>query len=271
MQNMKKIRLFAGLFLAIAMLAPSLFAQGQVPARLTLDDGRSISGKVRWMPMQKKYVLTRSMKSGQSTTIELPLAKVKSVEAPQPKNLVPAIKAVKAGKGAAAIPVLKDIVKDYAMLRWDEPAAQYLAEAQLQTGDAAGAVKTCEALIDVKPELSYLGDLAPIYWQALLKTGKTGKLGALISKAISQGNPSVSAHALIMRGDMLMEKREALNALKDGYLRVIVLYANVKDVQPEALFKGAKAFEALGQNANAEKLRSELRSKFPRSSFAKQL
>ena len=271
MQNMKKIRLFAGLFLAVAMCTPALFAQGQIPAKLTLKDGRSVQGKVRWMPLQKKYVVTRSLKGGQSTTIELPLAQVKHVEAPKPPKLVPAIKAVKAGKGAAAIPILQDIVKNYAMLRWDEPAAQYLAEAQLAAGDAVGAVKTCEGLINVKEELAYIGDVAPTYWQALLKTGKTAKLGALISKAISQGDPSVSAHALIMRGDMLMEKREALNALKDGYLRVVVLYGNVKDVQPEALYKGAKAFESLSQNANAEKLRSELRSKYPRSSYAKKL
>ena len=271
MQNMKKIRLFAGLFLAVAMCTPALFAQGQIPAKLTLNDGRSIQGKVRWMPIGKKYVLTRSMPGGQSTTIELSLSKVKAVEVQKPPKLFPAIKAVKAGKGAAAIPVLKDIVKNYAMLRWDEMAARYLAEAQLATGDAAGAVKTCEGLIDVKEELAYIGEVAPIYWQALLKTGKTAKLSSLISKAISQGDASVSAHALIMRGDMLMEKREYTNALKDGYLRVVVLYGNVKDVQPEALYKGAKAFEALSQNTNAEKLRSELRSKFPRSSYAKKL
>lgn len=266
MQNMKKIRLFAGLFLAVAMFTPALFAQGQIPAKLTLKDGRTVQGKVRWMPASKKYVLATK-----NTEIQLPLSQVKSVEVPMPSKLRPAIKAVQAGRGAAAIPVLKGIVKNYAMLRWDEPAAQYLAEAQLAAGDAAAAVKTCEGLINVREELAYVGDVAPIYWQALLKTGKTAKLGDLISKAIAQGSPSVSARALLMRGDMLMEKREPLNALKDGYLRVIILYGNVKEVQPEALFKGAKAFETLGQSANAERLRTQLRTKFPRSSYAKKL
>ena len=39
----------------------------------------------------------------------------------------------------------------------------------------------------------------------------------------------------------------------------------------EALFKAAKAFEALQQNPNAEKMRTMLRTKFPSSEFAKQL
>ena len=74
-----------------------------------------------------------------------------------------------------------------------------------------------------------------------------------------------------MRGVMLMEKRETLGALKDGYLRVVILYENVKEIQPEALYKAAKAFDALNQNANAERMRTKLRTKYAQSEYARKL
>ena len=106
---------------------------------------------------------------------------------------------------------------------------------------------------------------------ALLKTGKGARLNDLITKAIAEGGREASAAALIMRGDMLMERKETLNALKDGYLRVVILYENVKSVQPEALYKAAKAFDALNQNANAERMRTTLRTKYSQSEYARKL
>ena len=110
-----------------------------------------------------------------------------------------------------------------------------------------------------------------MYWQALLKTGKGARLNDLITKAIAEGGREASAAALVMRGDMLMERKEALNALKDGYLRVVVLYENVKDIQPEALYKAAKAFDSLNRTADAERMRSKLRSKYAQSEYARKL
>ena len=58
---------------------------------------------------------------------------------------------------------------------------------------------------------------------------------------------------------------------KDGYLRVVILYENVKEIQPEALYKAAKAFDALNQNANAERMRTKLRTKYAQSEYARKL
>lgn len=242
-----------------------------MPGRLTRKDGTQIVGNIRWMSQGKKYIVSQSNKDGRSISTDVPLADVARVETRKPEKLEAAIRAVESGKSAAAIPVLAQIATQYAMLGWDEPATRYLAQATLDTGKADAAVAICEKIIRVKPEAAYLGDVAPIYWQALLRTDKKSKLAELVGKAISSGDRFASASALIMRGDMLMEQKEPMNALKDGYLRVIVLYENVRAVQPEALFKAAKAFEALSQNGNAEKFRSTLRSKFPKSSYAQQL
>ena len=259
-----------------ALLAAMLLAGAagaQINGTIQTTDGRSISGQIRWLASQKKYVVM-TIRPGTQTTIEIQLQaeQVAKIEVPQPRELAPALQAVRSGVNvAAAIPVLEKIVRDYAMLQWDEPAARALAEAQLASGNAEAAIKACEVVIAMRPEAAYRGELAVIYWQALLKANRSAKLGDLLKDAIAKGGREASASALVMRGDMLMERKQPRDALKDGYLRVVILYENVRTVQPEALYKAAKAFEALQQNPNAEKMRTLLRTKYPGSAYAKKI
>ena len=271
MQNMAKQTIRAAALALLALLASAPFANAQIDGKIQTKDKKVVAGKIRWFPAKKVYTVVQVGAGGQTREIELTPDQVARIAVPKPAKYDAAVAAVRSGKAAAAVPVLQEIVKTYAMLEWDEKAARYLAEAQLASGDGPGAVATCESLIKAKPSVAYIGDVAPVYWQALLKTGKTAKLGDLITKAIAEGSREASAAALIMRGDMLMEKKETLNALKDGYLRVVILYENVKEVQPEALYKAAKAFDALNQNANAERMRSTLRTKYSQSEYARKL
>ena len=271
MQTMAKQTIRAAALALLALLASAPLANAQIDGKIQTKDKKVVAGKIRWYAAKKVYTVTQVGTGGQTREIELTPDQVARILVPEPAKLKPAIAAVRSGKASAAVPVLQEIVKTYAMLEWDEKAAQYLAEAQLASGDGPGAVATCEGLIKAKPSVAYIGEVAPVYWQALLKTGKTAKLGDLITKAIAEGGREASAAALIMRGDMLMEKKETMNALKDGYLRVVILYENVKSVQPEALYKAAKAFDALNQNANAERMRTTLRTKYSQSEYARKL
>lgn len=255
--------------LALCALAP--LAQAQVEGKIKTVDGTVLQGKIRWFPAAKKYTVASVGSGGAMNERELPLAQVADIAVAKPAKLDAAIKAVTSGSASAAIPTLQEIVKSYAMLKWDEVAGSYLAQAQLAVGDIASATKTCDSIISLKPEKAYAGALAPTYWQVLLKGGNTAKLESLIGKAISGGDNVSSATALIMRGDMFMEKKDYIGALKDGYLQVVILYKGVKDVQPEALYKAAKAFEALSRMGDAEKMKSDLRSKFPKSDYARMI
>lgn len=275
--NKAKRNIVTLLVAAFAFAATPILAQQpaakQPPAmrgKIILKSGAVAEGAIRWMPQARKYVV--AMRKGEQTiSQDIAVNDVASVQVAKPEKLDAAINAVKAGKSSAAVPVLEAIVKQYAMLGWDEPAARYLAKAKLDTGDAAKAIEICEGIIKTKPTAAYIGDVAPIYWAALLKTDKKAKLGELIGKAISQGDENASAAALVMRGDILMEQKDAFNALKDGYLRAILLYEKCHDVQPEALFKAAKAFEQLSKNADAQKMRDQLRKRYPRSEYANKL
>ena len=264
----------AGGLLPLAALLALLLgneARAQVSGTIHTVDRKTVQGQIRWMSVAKKYVVLTVRPGGGQFELELQPSQVDRIVVPQPKELAPAVQAARAGNLAAAIPVLEKIVKDYAMLQWDEPAARALAEAQLANNNAAAAAKACEVVIAMKPEAAFMGDLATIYWQALLKANRSAKLNALLDEAIKKGGREASANALVMRGDLLMDRKLPRDALKDGYLRVVVLYENVRAVQPEALYKAAKAFEALHQNPNAEKMRTLLRTQYPASEFAKKL
>ncbi|MGI6098707.1 MAG: hypothetical protein GX174_00870 [Lentisphaerae bacterium] len=257
--------------LAVVMLAGT--AAAQIRGTIKTTDGKTVSGQIRWLNSQKKYIVM-STRPGTQATIEVQLTadQVADIQVPQPRELGPAIQAVRSGSNiAGAIPVLEKIIIDYTMMQWDEPAARVLAEAQLAVGKPDAAIKACERVIAIRPEAAYKGDMAVVYWQALLKANRSAKLEALLKDAIAKGGREASASALIMRGDMLMESKQPRDALKDGYLRVVILYENVRSVQPEALYKAAKAFEAIHQNPNAEKMRSILRTKYASSEYARKI
>lgn len=274
--NTAKTKLITAAMALAMFAAPGLAqqaakpAQPAIPGKILTKNGAVVEGGIRWMPQAKKYVVSQR-RGEQTISQELALGEVAKVLVNKPEKLDASIAAVKAGKSSLAIPALEAIVRQYAMMGWDETAARYLAKAKLDSNDAAAAMAICENIIKAKPSAAYVGEVAPIYWAALLKTDKKAKLGDLLVKAIANGDEEASAAALVMRGDMLMEQKDAFNALKDGYLRAVLLYERCQEVQPEALYKAAKAFEQLSKNADAQKLRDQLRKRYPRSEWAAKL
>ena len=87
--------------------------------------------------------------------------------------------------------------------------------------------------------------------------------------AVEQGDRPTQAAAQVLRGAMDKQRKEYRTALVDGYLRAIVLFQDVREVQPEALAGAATCFEELGESANAEKMRKKLLAEFPDSSYSK--
>jgi len=240
---------------------------GQIQGTLINTDNKPFTGLLKWKVREKAYNVTAN-----NMDMEIPLASVADIQVAKPKDLDNAEKQIAAGNSATAIPLLEKVSKDYFMLKWDKPAIRLLAEAYLKSGETEKAIKICENIGNADPTAFYLGEIAPIYWQALLKANRTAKVEELVVKAIKSGDRIASAFALIMRGDLVLATGEtpdnALKALRDGYLRVVLLYKSEKEALPEALFKAAKCFEKAGQAARAEQMRSELKRDFPTSPWA---
>ncbi len=239
-----------------------------VPGVLKVNN-RDFPGMVRWWPSAKEYSVS-DVKTG--VEIRHPLAAVQSMRIARPKELDPAIAAVKANTGASAIAALIKIVNDYAMLQYDEEATRWLAEAYLQTNNGAEALKAIEKITTQRPQAAYLGDLATVYWRVLLRENRTAKLDELLENAVKSGDRAASAAALILRGDLILKSGDTqehhTRALKDGYLRVITLYRGIRAVQPEANYKAAKSLEKLGMSSRAQERRDLIRKEFPGSEWA---
>ena len=267
MTNMRNV--FGQLLLAtLVVFAATWEAAAQVPGKLTVNN-REFVGMVRWKAASREYSVMDPRTNIESIH---PYASVQKMQIARPKELDPAIAAVRAKNGALAIPALTKIVNDYTMLQHDEEAARWLGEAYMLNNNAAEARKVIEKVIALRPQAAYLGDLATVYWRVLLQENRTAKLEELLSQAVKSGDRPASAAALIMRGDLILragDTQEAhTKALKDGYLRVVTLYRAVRALQPEANYKAAKSFEKLGMTQRAQDRRDLIRKEFPGSEWA---
>lgn len=245
-----------------AMAATNLWAiQGSITT-----DTETLTGDIKWQPRSKKYIV--SVKKGSTMLdMERPLADVRSMNIPKPAGFDKAVEQVESGNGAAAVAVLSKIVDDYRMLKWDKPAGRYLAMAYLAANQAQKAYDACLQIIREDRTASYSGDLAAAFWQALLKLGKNDQLEGLMKKAATSGDRRASAASLVMRGDMIVaacnDAPDGLRkALTDGYLRVVLMYADPECTRErgEAMLKAAACFDKLGQAARAEKLRAQAKA-----------
>lgn len=234
-----------------------------VTGSLVTKDEKQFNGVIKWKGSARVYVVSTG-----KLDLEFAPAQIKDITIPEPAGFKAAVKDVQEGRAAQAIPVLERISQDYVMLQWDQPATRALAEAYLSGGKHAEALRACEKVITANPEAAYAGEMAPIYWQALLKADRASKLDEMLELAIKTGSPDATASALIMRGDILSAKSDFKGALKDGYLRVVTLFRAVKSAQPEALYKAAKAFDGINQATRAETMRKQLLTEYGSSEWA---
>ena len=245
---------------------------GAITGSITTENGDVQKGTLRWSTRDKAYAVTT--KGG--IEIQIKPADVAEMVVDKPAGYDEAVAQVNKGQGAAAVPVLQKIVKEYAHLDWDKAAGRYLAEALISSGDLNKGLGACEDIIKTDADAAFTGDLAPAYWEALLKLGRRPKLEALLQKAAKSGDRFSAGAALIKRGDIvLVDGKDSADAAKkalvDGYLRVVFMYTDAEiapKLQPEALYKAAKCFEKLGSSGRADAMRSKLKQQFADSPWA---
>ncbi len=246
----------------VAIATSSLWA---IQGTISTETDRK-SGDLKWQGRQKSYLLTYK-KGNTNLQMEFPLDSVTSLEIAKPAGFDKAVEMVQKGQGSGAIPVLDKIVKEYKMLQWDKPAGRYLVEAYLAANRADDAYKAAQNIIMEDKAAAYSGELAPAYWQTLLKLGKSQQLETCLKKAVTTGDRAASAEALLVRGDMVInqagETPEALRqALTDAYLRVALMYLDepCRQVRADAMMRCASCFDKLGMAARAEAMRSQAKA-----------
>jgi hypothetical protein len=265
-----------GLAISFLLLAGSAKAAAEAVG-VIVTDSREYRGLIRWNGLNKVYVV-KSISGAAGTAIELevPPSAVKSLSVTAPPALAAAIQQVKSGQLQPAIATLETVAKDYAMLQWDVPATRWLVDAYLRDGKAEPAVRACERVTDKQPETACSGELAPWYWQALLAAGRNNRLEDLLTAAAKSGSPDGQARANVMRGEMLRKQNRSKDALRDGYLRTVVLFKDwrdpaVREARAEALYKAAECFDDLGLIASATKMRTLCMTEHADSDWARRL
>lgn len=256
---MKNRVIFAAL---AAILSSSAWA---VQGTIVANDSEK-KGDIRYRARDKMYLVTVQRKGGSPIEIELNADDVTDIQVPKPKDFDKAVEMVQKGQGVAAIGILQKVVVDYKKLIWDLPAGRYLVEAYLQANNPQKAYEAAQGIIRDDKKAAWQGDLAPAYWQALLRLGKQQQLEGLISKAAASGDRRSSCAALVLRGDMILAdggdgQDNLRKALTDGYLRAALMYGDeeCKEVRSDAMLKAAKCFDKLGWAERAEILRSQAR------------
>lgn len=256
----------AALTLGMLLLAGGgVMAQG-IKGTIVKKDGGRATGEITWREGSQQYLIRIG-------SVAVPVAGhlVDRVIVPRPPALTSAAREVHAGRPDKAIPTLKEIMRTYRMMEHDLEAAAWLAEAYLKQNNPREAKRLCEDIIRTDEERAYRGRLAGVYADALLATKEFSKLRGVLDKVIKTGSRQGAAIAQVKRGDIYKQHGDTEKALVDGYLRTVVLYKAVKDVRPEALYKAAKAFEELGEQPYAERMRKLLLEEFPNDQYAEKI
>lgn len=256
MVNLRLLAITPMMFAALPLLA----VQGTIAT-----DATEYTGEIKWQPRAKSYEV--SYKKGKTTvSAEIKLEELSRLDIPKPAAFDKAVEQVERGQGAAAISALDKLVKEYRMLNWDKPAGRYLVLAYLSADQVQKAFETCNAIIAEDKSAAYSGDLAMAYWQVLLRQGKRDQLDSLMAKAITSGSRQAAAAATVMRGDAIMSEGDSPDiirrALRDGYLRVALMYADpeCQRERVEAAEKAAKCLDKIGFSSRAEKLRTMVKA-----------
>ena len=267
-----------GLTITLLLTAGSLQAAAEANGVIVNADGKPVRGLIRWKALNKVYIVkcNTGTAGGAMIELEVPLAAVKSISVAEPPELRPAVQLVRDNKFQPAIAALDVLAQEYAMLQWDVSATRWLAEAYLRDGKPDQAVRACERVTDKRPEAGISGELAPAYWQALLAAGRNNKLEDLLNTTVQSGVPDGQARANVMRGEVLRKQAKSKDALRDGYLRTVVLFKGwrdpaVRDARAEALFKAAECFDDLGLIAPATKMRTICMNEHADSDWARRL
>ena len=250
--------------------ATSARAAANVPAQVQLATGEVLQGSLSWLPADKKYVL--GVKQGGGPVIEkkFSASDVVQFRVKEPQEWA-GLRQAAAKTPDAALARLQAFAEGYRRLQWDGEAGALIAQILLRKGQAKQAIDACRKIVQGNDRAAWDSPMAPFYWQAMIESGSTTGLAGLLDKAATSPDRNIAGQACIKRGDLLDQEGKTADALKDGYLRGVFLFADLPAVQAEALYKAAVAFDKRHQAANAEKMRQQLTSRHPGSSWTKKL
>ena len=253
---------------ALMVLALCCISAGTVAAQdvVQLTNGKKLQVRdIKWRESEQSY----RVELMDGAVLPLPKAQVAGLSIRKPADYDKVIAMLAAKQYAAAIPLLEDIIIKYKMLDWDNQARVQLANAYLAQNDAKKAVNVLEAYMSSVPKEGIPAALIRVYWAALLQSNQGAALKKELDSVVAGGTRPMVAAAMIMRGNVNRESGQKEVALLD-YLRVVILFENIREIQPEALFKAAEILDEL-RDPRAEEMKKKLVQEYKDSEYAAKL
>ena len=239
----------------VAVLTGTVAAEA---ATLRLRDGRVLEGSDLRVNARGDYVIT--VGSSQRT---YPAAQVAEAVADRPAAYDQAAQLAQAGRYDEALTLLGDTAARYARLGWDDQANYLAARIQARQGrfeEAETTFRKLSARFREQPDVKLAAA------QVQVETGAYAEAEKALDELIRSATRDLAARAQLLRGD-LKRKRRQLQPAAEDYLRTVLLFENVRDLQPEALFKAADTLGEL-RDDRARELREELLRNYPDSDYA---
>ena len=241
---------------ALAMAYPASAAYVELP------DGKKLEGTGIRIRPNGDVILTIAGRGEQTFTRQQCIRAV----ADKPPEIDAARQLIAAKKYDEAIKSLADVASSMKGLSWDAQARLLLGQIYMAKGEAPAAIDQYERIIKDYPEMKSEATISAPYMEALLAGRLFDKLNPLLDETIAKGPRDLAAKAQIVRGDVKMAQGQMDAAVLD-YLRTVKVFEAQKEVQPEALFKLAQAFEKL-RDPRAKELYRQVAQEYPSSPYA---
>lgn len=254
------IRSSAAVMAALWLLAGTVHAANVV----YMSNDKIVAQTVAWRESAQEYRVTAN-----DVIQMIPKTRVERLEIDKPADFDKAEQMLKAGKGIDAIPMLEAMITQYKMCIWDNRARELMSRIYSQSKDYKKAVSILEEIFkNLQPWENY-NIVRRFYWDMLRLSKTNATLNKELTQAIETGSREVAALAYIMRGDMKNDEGQKEQAVLD-YLRVALMFEDVKAAQPEALFKTAELLDAL-RDPRANQFKKKLVQKYPDSEYRRKV
>ncbi|MBT3296910.1 MAG: hypothetical protein HN919_01410 [Verrucomicrobia bacterium] len=221
---------------AVALLATSHLSAETQPAAKTILKRRGHEPELVDSVTYKKFGRVYSVRDG-GATYTVGERSVEYCKPPQPGTL----------RGDANIAQLEEIVATYHMRWWDIEAFKTLMPLYLETKAYKKAIRIYDGM-DRRLGPAIPAAIQNLYWQALDGDGQHKTLSDAIQGTIANGSRESSAWAYLMRGDLLHTDGKREEALIQGYLKTVVLFADIKSCRKRALEKATSTMHELGDS-----------------------
>lgn len=239
--------------------------QAQAVNKVHLTNGKTLAvTSIQWRESEQSYRV-----ESEGAVIPIPKGQVDYLEIDKPADFDKASQMLAAKQYAAAVPILEDIVAKFKMLTWDNEARVLLGQIHLAMNDPKKAADVLSSYMNTMKKSDVPADVFMLYWKALMGAGRSASLKKELDEVVAAGNREMVAAAMLMRGNMNREAGQKELAVLD-YLRVVILFENVRSLQAEALFRAAEILEEL-RDPRADELKKRLVQEYKDSEYAARL